>query len=679
MKNKLIVKTRTKMRKKQFPTVSGLILTWNRKSILTIKLIALVLLFPIFRTFALNDYKVYGEDIQFTFKMENVPMKTVLRSIEEQTEFSFVYNSKLVDVNRKVNIDVSGQNIDEVLDKLFADTNINYEIVDRHILLSVKNIDSKTVNQQQATVRGRVQDTQGNPLPGVTVVVKGTTQGTITDTEGRYSLPNVPNDAVLVFSFVGMQTQEIPVENRQQIDIVMEEEVIALEEVVAIGYGTQLRREVTGSIANVSEKDFNRGITQTAADLLQGKVPGLVITSGSGDITSGQTIRLRGTSSLTGSSAPFVVIDGVPGMDLNSVAPQDIESISVLKDASATAIYGSRSASGVILVTTKKGKADQTAVEYNGFIGESTVTNVPDVLSAKEYREYCASHNINTEGMDLGADTNWFDEIMRTGFRQNHNLSLSGGGKNNNYRASLSYFDLKGVVKDNSLQRYNVRLTFNQKALNDLLNISFTGSITQRDYSPTDTRNFVLAYNMLPVVPVKFEDGTWYDTQEFDQGNPVRNIEYNSRLNKNSLYFGNIFAELNPFEGFTAAIRLHKQRANNDYGLYYNSETERGRNDQGFAQRTNWTRDKELLETTVNYETQINDHKMTFLGGYSYEDNYYQNSGAQNRQFVTDFFSYNNLQAGENLRPSDVWSGKNMNRLISFLAGLHTTIACDIF
>ena len=238
MKNKLIVKTRTKMRKKQFPTVSGLILTWNRKSILTIKLIALVLLFPIFRTFALNDYKVYGEDIQFTFKMENVPMKKVLRSIEEQTEFSFVYNSKLVDVDQKVNIDVSGQNIDEVLNQLFADTNINYEIIDRHILLSVKNVDSKTVDQQQVTVRGRVQDTQGNPLPGVTVVVKGTTQGTITDTEGRYSLPNVPNDAVLVFSFVGMQTQEIPVENRQQIDIVMEEEVIALEEVVAIGYGT---------------------------------------------------------------------------------------------------------------------------------------------------------------------------------------------------------------------------------------------------------------------------------------------------------------------------------------------------------------------------------------------------------------------------------------------------------
>lgn len=228
------------MRKKQFPSIPGL--TWSRKSTLslTIKLIALAMLFPIFRTFALNDYEAYGKDIQFTFKMENVPMKTVLRSIEEQTEFFFVYNSKLVDVNRKVNIDVSGKNISEVLDKLFAGTNINYEIVDRHILLSVKNIDNKTVNQQQQiTVRGRVRDTQGNPLPGVTVIIKGTNQGTITDTEGLYSLQNVPNNAVLVFSFVGMQTLEIPVSGKQQIDVVMEEETIALGEVVVVGYGTQ--------------------------------------------------------------------------------------------------------------------------------------------------------------------------------------------------------------------------------------------------------------------------------------------------------------------------------------------------------------------------------------------------------------------------------------------------------
>ncbi|NLB55658.1 MAG: SusC/RagA family TonB-linked outer membrane protein, partial [Lentisphaerae bacterium] len=443
-------------------------------------------------------------------------------------------------------------------------------------------------------------------------------------------------------------------------------ETIGIEEVVAIGYGTQRRREVSGSISNVSEKDFNKGLTQNAVDLLKGKVAGLSITMGSGDVTSEQTIRLRGTSSLTGSSSPFVVIDGVPGMSLSSVAPHDIESISVLKDASAAAIYGSRSASGVILVTTKSGKGGQSLVEYDGYVAMSTVTNVPDLLNADEWRQYARDNNINTEGLDLGANTDWFDAIMRTGVSQNHNVSMSGGGKTSNYRASISYLNHEGVMKDNEMERYIARLSFNQKAWDERLSLTFTGAMIMNENAPTDTRNFVLAYNMIPVVPIKFDDGTWFDTQEYDQGNPVRNQQFNSRQNKFSLFFGNVFTQLELFDGFTAALRLHRERMSNDYGIYYHSETERGRNDQGFAQRTNWTRDKQLLETTLNYEKLIDDHKLSLLAGYSYEDNYYQNAGAQNRQFVTDFFDYNNLQAGENLRPSDVWSGKNMNRLVSF-------------
>ena len=519
---------------------------------------------------------------------------------------------------------------------------------------------------QQRTVQGTVTDETGLPLPGVSIVVKGTTNGTITNADGNYILGNVPENATLSFSFIGMTTREVLVGNQTTIDIVLEQQTIGIEEVIAIGYGTQQRREVSGSISNVSEKDFNKGLTRDAVDLLKGKVPGLSITTGSGDVTSEQTIRLRGTSSLTGSSEPFVVIDGVPGLSLNSVAPQDIESISVLKDASAAAIYGSRSASGVILVTTKKGKEGLSRIEYDGYVSISDVTNVPDVLTADEWRDYTSKNNMDTGGIDLGANTDWFDEIMRTGVSQNHNLSLSGGGKNNNYRASISYLNQEGVVKDNRMERYNARLTFNQKALSDRLDITFTGGMTQRDYSPTDTRNFVLAYNMIPVVPVKNPDGTWYDSREYDQGNPVRNIEYNSQLHKNSLYFGNINATLNLFEGFTAGIRLHKERESDDYGQYFNSETERGRNDQGYAKREYWTLDKELLETTLNYEKSLEKHKMTFLAGYSYEDNYFQMAGAQNRQFVTDYFGYNNLGAGENLRPSDVWSGKNMNELVSF-------------
>jgi TonB-dependent starch-binding outer membrane protein SusC len=519
---------------------------------------------------------------------------------------------------------------------------------------------------QQKTVSGTVTDDTGLPLPGVSIVVKGTTNGTITNVDGNYTLSNVPENAVLLFSFVGMTTREVAVENQTTISVVLEQQTIGIEEVVAIGYGTQQKREVSGSVSNVSEKDFNKGLTRDAVDLLKGKVPGLSITSGSGDVTSGQTIRLRGTSSLTGSSEPFVVIDGVPGLSLSSVAPHDIESISVLKDASAAAIYGSRSASGVILVTTKKGKEGLSRIEYDGYVSISDVTNVPDVLTADEWRDYTSSNNMDTGGLDLGANTDWFDEIMRTGISHNHNLSLSGGGKNSNYRASVSYLNQEGVVKDNQMERYNARLTFNQKALSDRLDITFTGGITQRDYSPTDTRNFVLAYNMLPVVPVKNPDGTWYDSREYDQGNPVRNIEYNSQLHKNSLYFGNMNVSLNLFEGFTAGIRLHKERESDDYGQYYNSETERGRNDQGYAKREYWTLDKELLETTLSYEKNVRKHRMTFLAGYSYEDNYFQMAGAQNRQFVTDYFGYNNLGAGENLRPSDVWSEKNMNELVSF-------------
>ena len=519
---------------------------------------------------------------------------------------------------------------------------------------------------QKKAISGKVTDSSGMGVPGAAVVVKGTTTGVTTDMDGKFTL-SLPDDAkTLVVSFVGMINQEAVIDTKSVYNFTLADETIGLEEVVAVGYGTQTKREISGSVVNVSEKSFNKGVITSGVDLLKGKVAGLTITNGSGDITKEQTIRLRGTSSLTASSQPFIVIDGVPGMSLSSVAPQDIESMSVLKDASAAAIYGSRSGSGVILITTKKGKKDQTSVDYEGYVAVDDVTNKPNLLNADEWRNYATENNISTTGLDKGGNTDWFGEIMRTGVTQSHSLSLSGGGKNSNYRASISYLDRQGVVKDNFMKRYNARFSFNQKALQDRLNIAFNGAITQRDYQESDTRNFVLAYNMLPVYPVKNTDGTWFDSQEYDQGNPVRNMTYNSQPHKNSLYFGNIKADLDIVEGLVASINVLKQRESDDFGQYYNSTTERGRNDLGYAKREAFTIDKQLLETTINYKKIIGSHNFNVLGGYSYEDNYYQKMGAQNRQFVTDLFGFNNLSAGENLRAGDAYSEKNMNKLISF-------------
>ena len=370
-------------------------------------------------------------------------------------------------------------------------------------------------------VKGTVLDENGEPIIGANVVEKGTTNGMVTDLDGHYTLSvsNVEH-AVLQFSYIGYNTKEEAVKGRSTIDVTMQPSVVNLGEVVAIGYGTQTRRQITGSVANVTEDNFNKGLTRDATDLLQGKVAGLMINSGSGDVTSTSRMRLRGVTTLQEDMGPLVVIDGIPGGDLSTVAPTDIESISVLKDATSAAIYGSRAAGGVILITTKKGVGNQTTVNYDGYMSVDVLANKPNLLNADQWRAYAAYSKQDPSVYDqYGADTDWFSELTRTGLSQNHSLSLSGGTSKGNYRISYTYQDRNGVMRDNKQERHSFRFQVQQRAINDRLRVGLTGSGTITDQQLPEAGNYILAYSMLPVYPVYNADGTYFTkvNAEFDQ------------------------------------------------------------------------------------------------------------------------------------------------------------------
>ena len=414
---------------------------------------------------------------------------------------------------------------------------------------------------QQGAIKGKILDENGEPIIGANVVEKGTTNGTITDLDGNYTLTvNNLKNAVLQVSYIGYNTVETPVKGQKTLDVKMASSVVNLGEVVAIGYGTQTRKEITGSVANVSQENFNKGVNRDAADLLQGKVAGLQITSGSGDVTRDSQIRLRGTSTLQNDQGPMIVIDGVPGGDMSTVSPSDIESISVLKDASSAAIYGSRAAGGVILITTKRGSGAKTTINYDGYLTVSGVANKPDMLNAQEWREINKQLGNDISVYDkYNADSDWFDALLRTGVSQNHSLSLSGGSSKSNYRASYTYLDRKGIARDNWMKRHSFRFQFQQRAINDRLRIGLTGAGTLTDSQGTFGDYFIAAYNNPPVIPIYNEDGTYFTGNDnaYNQGNMVKAQDENYKLKKNNYFYGQGDLQFEIIQGLNVKANLY--------------------------------------------------------------------------------------------------------------------------
>ena len=537
-------------------------------------------------------------------------------------------------------------------------------------LLTLLSFSLTALAQQKVT--GKVKDSSGEPVIGASVVVKGNnTMGTITDFDGNFML-DVPAKSVLVISYIGYVTQEVPTAGKNSLEIVLKEDTKTLDEVVVIGYGTQRKGDVTSSVASVKADNFVKGAVKDVGQLIQGKVAGLAITNPNGDPTGSTQIRLRGTNTIGGANtAPLVLIDGIPG-ELGTVAPEDVESVDVLKDGSAAAIYGTRGTNGVILITTKQAKGvDINQVEYNGYVSTSLIAKKLDMLNADEFRTLYPDQ-------DHGADTDWIDEISRTPVSHVHNLSLMGGNSKTNYIANLNYASRQGIMKKSDFESFQGRIEVTHRMFDDKLKLKF-GLFGKKNQMESTTsggsfRGWVYgqATRRNPTDPVRNEDGTWNENvSKFEYENPLALLyEAEGNVKKTQLrYNGNIV--YNPIKDLTlsAVFSYIRDNMNRGYGETLNHISALRDGLAGWSSVGAYTKMEKLMELTAQYNKEIGAHKFSVLGGYSYNETDFEELWIDNYGFQDDYFGgWHNIGIGSALKDgkANIGSKKTPTNLIGF-------------
>jgi TonB-dependent starch-binding outer membrane protein SusC len=531
--------------------------------------------------------------------------------------------------------------------------------------------------QTERTINGIVTDDKEQPAIGITVTVKGTKKAVITGVDGSFSI-SAKEGNTLILSSIGYVTKEVPVTSKTSYKIVLAESSTTLGDVVVVGYGQSTRKALTSSISTVKGENLNKGAISDVGQMLQGKVPGLNI-SRSGDPNRNAAIVMRGASTLReGAQSPLFVIDGVPGADISIIAPDDIASIDVLKDAAAAAIYGNRAANGVIMVTTKKGKAGQSQLSYSNYFGVENVSNQYEMMNADQLKAFLAKNNSAlTPANDKGANTDWQNEVQRSNaMSYNHNLSLSGGTEKTTYHASLNYFKQQGIVKTSGLDRFIGRVGVDQKALNDKLKIGFSlsNSVSNADLVPY--RNTVLSQMLtyLPTAPVRNPDGSYFDNLvQTSYYNPVSMLENAAENLKSKNLLGNFTANLKLPLGFSFDVSASYQNNQNVYGAFYNNiYTSRYNNvrntpdppanpvfvslvgQNGVALRNAYQNTNKIIETYLTWNKKFGEHDINAVVGYSYQQSL-NNDGVQasSTNFPINEVSYNNLSLGNPYAVSD--------------------------
>lgn len=621
--------------------------------ILRIMRLTLFLFFiSLMQVFSTNTY---SQSAKISVNLKNSTIKDVLYNIESTSGYYFLFNSQLIDVERKVDIVVSNEKVEQVLDKIFEGQDVGYTIMDRQIIIQPAAMVGENM-QQNKSIAGKVTDSAGTSLPGVTVVVKGTSNGIITDMDGEYTLLNVPSDAILIFSFVGMKTQEISVAGKTMVNVQMEDETIGLEEVVAIGYGTVRKQDLTGAVSSVGGDAIAERKTIRVSQALQGAVPGLMVTRSSSAADASATIRVRGITTI-GDSNPLVIVDGIPGT-LDWINPDDIESISVLKDAASSSIYGSRAAAGVILVTTKRAKTGQLNLDYSYEFGIDKPTRLAEHANAQTYMRVLNERNwndaknvpgnefpiysedvinnyasLNAENPDQYPDTNWQDLILNDfSTRQSHKLTLTAGSKNIRTKFSVDYNQNGYLYDDRSYDRIMLRAN-NDVIINDMLSISVdlngvfsTNKSPAINFSPNPS-----TYGVGPIYAAMWSDGRIGEGKSGE--NPYALAKFGGYSNTDaSSIGGKISIDFSPIKGlkisgivspskFTSKGKTFRRQL-----IYTNYDDPNF--DAGFitgATKTTLTESRPdnysiTAQLIANYVKSFGKHNLNIMGGY---ENYY--------------------------------------------------------
>ena len=524
-------------------------------------------------------------------------------------------------------------------------------------------------------VTGTVTDKEGEPLIGASVRVPGTNIGAATDLDGKFSL-DVPAGKKILITYVGYVNQEIK-PNGKTLSIQLAEDTDLLDEVVVVGYGTMKKKDLTGSITTVNSKDLNVGSFTDPGQLLQGKVPGLVVVQNSDPNGGVNSLTLRGASTLNGSTEPLYVVDGIPGVNLNLIPPSDIESIDVLRDASATAIYGSKAANGVIIVTTKRGSEGPAKVSYQGYVSWEKVANDHKMMTADELRSFAEELGVTPKG-DMGASTNWQNEVMRTGFAHNHNLSISGGGKNVSYNASINYIARDGIIKGVGNNLFNARAYVEGKVLKDRLTIGvgINGNVrhewgVKRDGMGKSVYQMMYQYSPLAPVYSDPEKGIYFSNSDIisQSYNPVALIteDTSRRTLKRLQVTGKL--RLWIYDGLFLNGNFSYQTTSDDYKAYTSHQSPTNAARKGQVDRSYGTDYKKLMEIFANYDKEFKDiHKLALMAGYSWEqEDYGDGFSAWAYGFYNDDLKWNNIGAAMNTDEGNVGGhGALTKRMISF-------------